>query len=110
MSTQLQPLDIATFFASLDRRLDERGPVAEGEVDDAKRDVELMVADVDKKLVLLGFGEGDIETPLAKRVADRLQKLEGDDWSRPASLEPNDRSLLDHVRSVVDDASSALRV
>lgn len=109
MSTQLKPVDIASFFASLDRRLDEREPVSEGEVDEPRRDVEMILADLDKTLVLLGFGEGELEQPLGRRVADRLQRLDDEAWSKPAAVEGGGPTLLEAVRASVDDASAALR-
>ena len=53
MSNERQPIDLASFFASGDRRLDEREPVADDELDETRRDIELIVADLDKKLVIL---------------------------------------------------------
>lgn len=109
MTTQLKPVDLASFFASLDRRLDEREPRAEGEIDEGRRDVEMILADIDKRLVLLGFGEGELEQPLGRRVADRLQRLDDDDWSKPAAVDGTGPSLLETVRRAVDDASASLR-
>jgi hypothetical protein len=109
MSTKLQPVELPTFFSSLDRRLDERGPVGADEIDEPRRDVELMLAELDKRLVLLGFGEGDLDTPMGQRVGARLAELDDEQWSKPvAEFEP-DTTLLEHVRSVVEDAAAALR-
>ncbi len=112
MTTDLQPVDLATFFASLDRRLAERPPAGDGEVDETRRHVELQLAELDKQLVLLGLGEGDLEQPMGSRVADRLRHLDDDAWSAPASVDPgerDDRSLLQHVRTVAAGAAAALR-
>ncbi len=108
MSTQLLPFDLAAFFASLDRRLKERPDPPEGEVDEGKRDVELTMAGIDKQLVLLGLGKGDIEQPLGARVAERLKRLNDEDWSKPLSIAPGSPRLLDHVRTEVDQAAQAL--
>lgn len=112
MSSDLQPVDLAAFFASLDRRLDDRTPAPEGEVDEPRRDIELQLAELDKQLVLLGYGEGDLEQAMGRRVADRLRALDDDAWSQPASVDPGDRNpstLLQHVRSVAAGAAAALR-
>lgn len=112
MTSDLQPVDLAAFFASLDRRLDERSPAADGEVDEPRRDIELQLAELDKQLVLLGYGEGDIEQPMGHRVAERLRAIGEEEWSRPASVDPGDRdpaTLLQHVRSVASGAAASLR-
>ena len=108
MSTKLQPADIASFFASVDRRLDEREPAPDGEVDEVRRDVELIMADLDKKLVLTGFGEGDLEQAMGGRLAERLKQLDDQDWSKPVDF-GSDTTLLDHARAAVDDAAKHLR-
>jgi hypothetical protein len=109
MSTKLQPVDLATFFASLDRRLDERAPTPEDEVDEPRRDVELMLAELDKRLVLLGFGEGDLDKPMGHRVSERLAALDDEQWTKPAAEYTDDTTLLEHVRGVVEEAAAALR-
>ncbi|MEZ5233253.1 MAG: hypothetical protein AB7W59_02450 [Acidimicrobiia bacterium] len=112
MTADLQPVDLAAFFASLDRRLEERPNPAEGEVDEARRDIELQLAELDKQLVLLGMGEGDLDLPMGQRVADRLRRLDDDDWAARSSVDPGDRSetsLLQRVREVAAEASRTLR-
>lgn len=112
MSNELQPLDLATFFASLDRRLDERDDPEPGEVDEVRRDLELVAAELDKALVLLGYGEGDLELPIGRRVGERLRQLDDAQWSAPATtgaVDPSPITLLDHVRGLVNEAGARLR-
>ncbi len=111
MNSTLQPTDLAAYFASLDRRLDERAPAADDGVDETARDVAQELADLDKRLVLLGLGEGDLEQPIGQRLAERLRRVDDEAWSKPYAPDSPDRdaSLLEHVRAVVDRTAAALR-
>ncbi len=100
--------ELPSFFASLDRRLDKRKDPPEGEVDETRREVELALADIDKQMVLLAYGEGDLEQPLGKRVGDRLEKLSDEEWSKPLPTDPEKPLFVDYVRTRADQVAALM--
>jgi hypothetical protein len=124
--SSMQPNDMVTFFRGLDRRLTEvkedeedngepttPAPIDGDDDDAARRRIEQHVATLDKQLVLLGYGEGDLDRTLAERIGDRLAQVNDDDWDTVVQEKEqtvgSSRTLIDHVRSVVGEIAAELR-